>query len=145
MDSSRASLALRHKGGKMKGVYPLKVKVFTGSFAVGGNSAAANDFSISEVLSKYKWVGTPTLQWIVARTAGSSTTDLTITASLDAGTTYSTLVSFTQISGATGAEIKQVPLPGGALLKTDINLGSGTTSTITLYVAGYVEGYTGIS
>jgi hypothetical protein len=117
-----------------------KVTVFTGSFAVGGNGAAANDFSITETLAKYPWVGDVVLQWVVARTAGSSTTDLSILASLDGGTTYSSLVAFTQITGASGDEIKTVKVPKGALLKTDINLGAATTSTISLYAAGSILG-----
>lgn len=125
----------------MRNVNRLKpVLVFTGSFAEAGNGTASNDFDVSSLLNKYRWVGTVTLQWIVARTAGSSTTDLTILASLNGGTTYSALVAFTQISGASGNEIKQVAIPGDALLKTDINMGSSTTSTITVYACGYVDG-----
>lgn len=123
----------------MNMVQNFKALVFTGSFAVGDNGAAANDFDITDELNKYQWVGPITLQWVVARTAGSSTTDLTINVSAD-GTTYSALVAFTQISGATGAEVKSINPPGQALYKTDINLGSGTTSTISVYAIGKVAG-----
>ncbi len=119
------------------------VLVFSGSFAVGGNGAAANDFDITDKLSKFRWIGDVVLQWVVARTAGSSTTDLSILASLDGGTTYSSLVAFTQVSGATGTELKTVTIPAGAKIKTDINLGTGTTSTIKLYAAGPIEGGVG--
>lgn len=125
----------------MRNVTDLKVQVFTGSFAVGGNGAAANDFDITDALSKFSWVGYVTLVWKVARSGGSSTTDLTITTSADGGTSYVTLVAFTQISGATGGEVKLIAPPcNKALYKTDINLGSGTTSTITLWAMGKVAG-----
>lgn len=117
--------------------------VFSGSFAVGGNGLAANDFSITDKLAKFRFFGPIVLQWVVTRTAGASTTDLTITASLDGGTNYTTLIAFTQISAGSGSEIKSITIPAGAKIKTDINLGTGTTSTIALYVAGCVAAGSG--
>jgi len=135
----------------MRPIRDLLVTVFTGSFAVGGNGAAANDFDITDELAKFPWVGPVTLQIVAARTGGSSTTDLNILESLDGGTTYSVVLgltnnasttkTFTQISGATGDEgIVIAPPSGLALYKTDINLGSGTTTTITVYAAGKIAG-----
>ena len=117
--------------------------IINGSYAVGGNGAAANDFDITDKLTGPKWVGPVVLQLVVARTAGSSTSDISLMISLDGGTTYTSWVAFTQISGASGSEIKEVTIPGGALIKTDINLGSGTTSTYQLFAAGQMDGGNG--
>lgn len=116
--------------------------VVNGSYAVGGNGGV-NDFDITDQLTKYRFYGPITLQLVVARTAGSSTTDVALLCSLDGGTTYSSLLAFTQISAETGDEIKQITVPSGAKVKTDIDLGSGTTSTIKLYVSGAVSGGSG--
>lgn len=117
----------------------LNVKVFSGSFAVTGNGTT-NDIDITEALTKYQWVGNVLLQFIVARTAGSSTTDAAIMVSLDGGTTYSTLTAISQVEGASASEVKSITVPAGAKVKTDINLGTGTTSTITCYACGKVLG-----
>jgi hypothetical protein len=117
----------------------LNVEVFTGSFAATGNGAA-NDVDITEALTKFPWVGDVVLQLIVARTEGSSTTDISLLISLDGGTTYTSALAFTQITGASGSEIKTLTVPAGALVKTDINMGSSTTSTITLRACGKVMG-----
>ena len=113
-------------------VTDLNVKVFSGSFAVGGNGTT-NDIDITEALTRYQWVGNVLLQFIVARTAGSSTTDVAIMVSLDGGTTYSTLTAISQVEGASANEVKSITVPAGAKVKTDINLGASTTSTITCY------------
>jgi hypothetical protein len=124
------------------GIYRAKPSVvFTGSYAVGGNGGV-NTFDITDKVTKFRWVGDVTFQWIVARTAGASTTDMTLNASLDGGTTYTALVAFTQIA-ASGNGIKQVTIPGGALIQAAITEGAGTTATITLYIAGFCEGGAG--
>ena len=117
----------------------LNVKVFSGSFDADGNGTT-NDIDITEALTKYQWVGNVLLQFIVARTAGSSTTDAAIMVSLDGGTTYSTLTTISQVSGAAANEVKSITVPAGAKVKTDINLGTSTTSTITCYACGKVLG-----
>lgn len=121
----------------------LKQLIFSKSCSDAGNGAAANDFRIDGTLCKFPFLGPVVLQWIVTRTAGSSTTDLSLMVSLDGGTTYSSLVAFTQITGASGNEVKSINLPAGALVKTDINMGSSTTSTVKLYVCGAVLGGAG--
>ena len=118
----------------------LRVTVFTGSYAAAGNGAAANDFDITDALSKYQWVGDVTLHLVVARTGGASTLDVVLTASLD-GTNYANLVAFTQIDAATGIEMKVIAPPGNkALYKTNIDLGSVSTYTVTVYASGKVLG-----
>lgn len=117
----------------------LNVKVFSGSFDADGNGDE-NDIDITEALTRYQWVGNVLLQFIVARTDGASTTDVAIMVSLDGGTTYSTLTAITQVEGAAANEVKSITVPAGAKVKTDINLGTGTTSTITCYACGKVLG-----
>lgn len=118
--------------------------VFHDHLAAAGNGAAANDFRLG-VLEDKNWVGLVTLQLVAeAADTGTSTLDVVITASLDGGTTYNTLLSFTQITGGSaGNEIKQITIPAGALLKTDINLGSATTYPVTLYATGAIAGGSG--
>ena len=120
----------------------LRATVLNGSYAVGGNGGV-NDFDITDKLTKYPFVGNVTLQLVWAKTAGSSTLDVILMASLDGGTTYTTLLAFTQCDGTSGSEIKQIALPAGALIKTDINLGSGSTYTAKVYVCGNVQGGAG--
>jgi hypothetical protein len=128
----------------------LKVKVISGSYAVGGNGAAANDFDITAALAKYQWIGNVTLQLIGTVTGGSSTYDLNILVSMDGGTTYtvvtglqlggSTTKTFTQLT-TTGHGLAVIPAPcGTAKYKTDQNLGTSTTFTIDVYACGKVSG-----
>jgi hypothetical protein len=129
----------------MKNIVPSKCfTVFHGHYAAADNTAAGNDFRI-DVLEDKNWIGLVTLQLVAeAADTGTSTLDVVIKASLDAGTTYNTLLSFTQITGGSaGNEIKQITIPAGALLKTDINLGSATTYPVTLYAQGAIHGGSG--
>jgi hypothetical protein len=132
-------------------VNDLKVTVIDGSYAVGGNGAAANDFDITAKLAKYQWIGPVTLQLVGTVTGGSSTYDLNILVSMDGGTTYSVLTPLQQGGGSTTKTFAQLtttghgiaviaPPCGNALYKTDQNLGSGTTFTIKVYASGKVSG-----
>jgi len=127
----------------MARVTGLTQKVFTGSYVAAGSGTAANDFNVEGTLSKFPFNGDITLQLVAARTGGASTLDVVLLCSLDGGTTYSTLVTFTQITGASGAEIKQLNFPMGAKIKTDINVGSASTFTVTVYVCGPALGGAG--
>lgn len=118
-------------------IRPLTVKLFSGSYAVGGNGGV-NDFAVN--LGAYRWVGHVTLTLQGTRTAGSSTLDLTLNANVD-GTNLSSLLAFTQQNSASLVqEHKQIAVPGAAAITTDMNLGTGTTCTVTLYASGFVEG-----
>lgn len=123
-----------------KNVGNLKVTLFSGSYAVGGNGAAANDFDISDELNAYPWVGPVVLHLVWARTAGASTLDVVLTISLDGGTTYTAWKTFTQGDAASGSEVLEANVPAGALIKTDINLGASTTCTVAVYATGKVAG-----
>jgi hypothetical protein len=129
---------------------PVTVEVINGSYAVGGNGAAANDFDITDTLAKFNWVGPVTLQLVGTVTGGASTYDLNINVSMDGGTTYtllkglqlggSTTKTFTQLA-TTGSEVIVISPPAAtALYKTDQNLGSGTTYTVELYASGLIQG-----
>ncbi len=120
----------------------LSQKVFSGSYAVGGNGTT-NTFNVEATLAKFPFLGDIILQLVVARTAGASTTDAKLQVSLDNGVTYNDFVTFTQISAATGSEVKSVSAPLGAKIKAVLTLGSATTSTIALYVCGAAHGGAG--
>jgi len=129
---------------------PVTITVFSGSYAVGGNGAAANDFDITDELAKFNWVGPVTLQLVGTVTGGSSTYDLNILVSMDGGTSYSVITclngsasatkTFTQLA-TTGHEAVVIAAPvSTALYKTDQNLGTATTFTIAVYASGVVQG-----
>lgn len=116
--------------------------VISGSYAVGGNGGV-NDFDITDALTSPQWVGPIVLQMVGTKTAGSSTLDVILLLSMDGGTTYTQWLAFTQLNNASGSEVKEVHVPGGALIKTDINLGSGSTYTVKLYATGQTAGGSG--
>ena len=96
-------------------------------------------FDVSKWFNSMAWGSDLVLAWEVARTAGSSTCDGKLQTSVDGGSTYRDGDSFTQVSGATGGEVKQV-LKFADKMKLVITIGSASTFTVKVYLIGLAVG-----
>lgn len=76
--------------------------------------------------------------WEVARTAGASTCDGKLQGSND-GTNYLDIVAFTQVTAATGRELKAVPYLTEKL-QIVIAIGTVSTFTVKIYVYPVLDG-----
>jgi hypothetical protein len=110
----------------------VSVQVVNGSYGAGTSNISLNSYL------KLPWLSIQSMSWEVARTAGSSTADGKIQVSSD-GTNYRDGDSFTQVTGASGGEVKPVTKIGKTA-RFVVTIGTTTTFTVKVWLHGVMAG-----